>query len=88
MTCNPIVTVTNIDVAKRFYVDILGFSVDFDAGEMMGLLRDQVLILLIAQGSENVRQPAGSSNLSFLADEVDSLFARCVSADADIFAEP
>ena len=88
MECNPIVTVSDVTAAKRFYVDVLGFSVDFDAGEVLGLVKDEVLILLISQDSENVRQPPGSSNISFLTDEVDLLYGNCAVANADILVEP
>ena len=86
--CNPIVTVSDVSAAKRFYLDALGFSVDFDAGEVLGLVKDEVLILLISQDSENVRQLPGSSIISFLTDEVDLLYDQCVAASADILVEP
>jgi catechol 2,3-dioxygenase-like lactoylglutathione lyase family enzyme len=86
--CNPIITVSDITAAKSFYVDVLGFSVDFDTGEVLGLLKDDVLILLISQDSENVRQPPGSSNVSFLTSEVDQLYRNCVAANAEVLVTP
>ncbi len=86
MECNPIVTVSDVSASKRFYIDVLGFSVDFDAGEVVGLLKDKVLILLISQDSENVRQLPGSSNISFLTDEVDLLYEKCIAARGGILA--
>ena len=77
-----------IDNARKFYVDVIGFSIDFDAGDVVGLLKDEVLIMLISEKSENVRQPAGSSNVSFLTYEVDALYDRCVAARADILVAP
>ena len=86
--CNPIITVRDLDVAKQFYVEVLGFSLDFDAGDVLGLLKDEVLVLLIDRASENARQPPGSSNISFLTDEVDSLHAKCASAGVAILVVP
>lgn len=86
--CNPIITVRDLDLAKRFYVDVLGFSVDFETEDVLGLLQNKVLVLIIDQDSENVRQPPGTSNISFLTDEVDSLFDRCASAGVPILVEP
>ena len=88
LECNPIITVSDLEVARRFYVEVLGFSVDFDTGDVLGLHKDKVLVLLISQDSENVRQPPGSSNISFLTDEVDSLYERCTSAGVTILVEP
>jgi len=88
LDCNPIVTVSDLRKAERFYVDVIGFSVDFDSGDVLGLVKDGVLILLISQNSENARQPPGSSNVGFLTDEVDSLYDRCVAASVEILVEP
>jgi catechol 2,3-dioxygenase-like lactoylglutathione lyase family enzyme len=86
--CNPIITVSDIQEAKNFYIDVIGFDLDFDSGDVIGLVNSNVLILLIDQESENVRQPPGSSNISFLTDEVDSLFSRCASAKVDVIERP
>ena len=86
--CIPIVTVSDINSSKEFYVETLGFKVDFDAGEIAGLLHGSVMLYLIDQSSENQRQPAGSANLSFMTDEVDELCERCRRAGAEVFVEP
>lgn len=86
--CIPIVTVSEIDQSKAFYAETLGFHVDFDAGEVAGMLHGNVMIYLISESSENRRQPAGSSNLNFIVDEVDDLFARCREAGAEVIVEP
>ena len=86
--CNPIITVRDVSEARRFYVDVIGFAVDFDVGDVAGLIKDNVLILLMGQDSENVRQPPGSSNISFLTDEVDLLYNKCLAARANILVEP
>ena len=86
--CIPIVTVSRIEQSKTFYTETLGFKVDFDTGEVAGLLHGNVMIYLVSELSENRRQPAGSANLNFLVDEVDELFCRCVESGAEILVIP
>ena len=86
--CIPIVSVSCIETAKSFFVDLLGFTVDFEVDAVVGLLHGSVLIYCIAENSENNRQPAGSANLNFMMDEVDELYSRCLAADVEILVEP
>jgi catechol 2,3-dioxygenase-like lactoylglutathione lyase family enzyme len=86
--CIPIIPVNDLTRAQGFYAETLGFSVDFDFEDVVGLLHGSVLIYLISAASPNCRQPAGSANLNFLVDEVDELFDRCKEADTTILVEP
>ena len=86
--CIPIVTVSDIAKSMSFYTDTLGFRIDFDAGEVSGLLHGNVLIYLIAESSENKRKPAGSANLCFMVDEVDELYERCCAAGSEVLVKP
>ena len=86
--CIPIITVSSVDEAKLFYTDALGFRVDFDAGEVVGLLHGDVMIYLISDASANRRQEAGTANLNFMVDEVDDLFEQCRAAGAEVLVEP
>ena len=86
--CIPIVSVSSIEAAKSFFVDLLGFTVDFEVDDVVGLLHGSVLIYCIAENCENNRQPAGSANLNFMVDEVDELYSRCVAAHVEILVEP
>ena len=73
----PIITVRDISRSVDFYVNSLGFKLDFIYGEpnfYAGLYRDDVEIHLIDKNSPNARQPAGNANLSILTDEVDNLY--------------
>ena len=88
LECNPIITVSELTRARDFYVNVIGFSIDFESDDVIGLVKDEVLILLISGSSENARQPVGSSNVSFLTDEVDSLYDGCVAANANILVKP
>ena len=86
--CIPIVSVSSIEAAKSFFVDLLGLTIDFEVDAVVGLLHGSVLIYCIAENSENNRQPAGSANLNFMMDEVDELYSRCVTAHVEILVEP
>ena len=73
----PIITVRDISRSVDFYVNSLGFKLDFIYGEpnfYAGLYRDDVEIHLIDKNSPYARQPAGNANLSILTDEVDNLY--------------
>ena len=86
--CIPIITIAEMERAKAFYSGVLGFRIDFDAGEVAGLLHGNVMIYLIAESSEHQRQPAGSANLNFMVDEVDGLYERCREAGVEVLVEP
>ena len=86
--CIPIVSVSSIEAAKVWFGDLLGFKVDFDAGEVVGLLHGNIVIYCITDTSENNRQPAGSANLNFMVDEVDDLYDKCVAVGIEVLVEP
>jgi len=88
VSASPVLTVERLADATAFYCGVLGFQLDFDAGDVAGLVRDGVLVLLIDAESPNARQAAGSGNVSFLTTEVDALHRRCRTAGADIIVEP
>lgn len=86
--CIPIIAVRNLERAKTFYMGLLGFGLDFDGSEVVGLLKDRVQIYLIVESSKNTRQEPGTGNLIILTHEVDELFERCRSAGVDVIVEP
>jgi catechol 2,3-dioxygenase-like lactoylglutathione lyase family enzyme len=89
--CIPIITVRDVERATRFYVDVLGFSLDFETGAphfVSGLFKDAVQLMLIGSDGVNVRQQPGTANLNFFADEVDELFSACRDAAVEVIIEP
>ena len=88
LDCIPIITVRDLATAKRFYLDVLGFQLDFDGPDVVGLLRDRVQFYLIVATSQNRRQDPGTGNLVVLVEEVDSVFETCIAAGAEIIIEP
>lgn len=89
--CIPIITVRDPKQAAKFYVDVLGFRLDFEVGApafVTGLLKDSVQVMLVGANSMHVRQPPGTANLSFVADEVDALYSACRAAAVEVIVEP
>ncbi len=86
--CIPIVSVSSVENAKVWFSELLGFRLDFDAGDVIGLVHGEILKNCIAESSHNNRQPAGSANLNFFVDEVDELYAKCVAAGVEVSVEP
>jgi catechol 2,3-dioxygenase-like lactoylglutathione lyase family enzyme len=89
--CIPIITVRDVKRATSFYVDVLGFSVDFETGApdfVTGLFKDAVQVMLIGSDGVNVRQRPGTANVNFFADEVDDLFSACRNAAVEVIVEP
>ena len=65
-----------------------GFQLDFVYREPQfyaGLLKDNVELHLI---SKNLRQPAGTGNLSILASEVDDLYQKLLDLKVEILVSP
>ena len=52
----PILRVESLEASRRYYIETLGFSLDWDAGRMISVSRDQRSIMLCegAQGQRGV----------------------------------
>jgi len=84
----PIFSVSDLSKSIEFYTKTLGFQLDFVYGEPQfyaGLLKDNVELHLI---SKNLRQPAGTGNLSILASEVDDLYQKLLDLKVEILVSP
>jgi len=84
----PIFSVSALSKSIEFYTDTLGFQLDFIYGEPQfyaGLFKDSIELHLV---SKNLRQPAGSGNLSILTDEVDDLHQKLIEAKVQIIVPP
>jgi predicted enzyme related to lactoylglutathione lyase len=49
-TITPILRVDDLERSKRFYFDVLGFSLDWEAPEMVGVSRDGCGLMLCLGG--------------------------------------
>jgi len=88
-SCIPIMTISDIVQAREFYINKLGFKLDFEWGNptgYIGLFRDEVSLHLI--NSTNSRQKAGTGNISFITSEVDSYFQQCLDCQVEIIVPP
>ena len=84
----PIFSVGDLSKSIEFYTETLGFQLDFIYGEPQfyaGLFKDSIELHLV---SKNLRQPAGSGNLSILTDEVDDLHQKLIEAKVQIIVPP
>ena len=84
----PIFSVSDLSKSIEFYTETLGFQLDFIYGEPQfyaGLFKDSVELHLV---SKNLRQPAGSGNLSILTNEVDDLHQKLIDAKVQIIVPP
>ena len=79
-------SVKDVAQAIKFYVDILGFSVDFRFGEYAGVKHGEVLIHL-SQNHPNMRPP-GSGAVYIFCDEVDDFYRDITSKGVKTTAAP
>jgi predicted lactoylglutathione lyase len=76
----PILRVEDIEVSRRYYIQKLGFALDWDhASEMISVSRDQSSIMLC----ERAQGQAGTW-LWFGVDDADALFAEFSAKGANI----
>jgi len=89
----PEIPVSSIDPAARYYVDVLGFQLDWgdDQGGIAGISRDDCRMFLtnapFRQDAGNVARIIVWLNLAS-KQEVDELYHRWREAGAKILAEP
>ena len=79
----PILRVQNIKTSRHFYTDALGFSLDWDAGEMISVSRDGKAIML-CEGDQG--QPG--TWLWIGCDDADVLFDEFSTKGAKIHMPP
>jgi catechol 2,3-dioxygenase-like lactoylglutathione lyase family enzyme len=68
----PVLPVSDIAEARTFYADELGFTVEFEAGDYIGVARDEALLHLDGV----VNAGAGMVTCRVEADGVDDLYAE------------
>jgi catechol 2,3-dioxygenase-like lactoylglutathione lyase family enzyme len=80
----PVLPVSDIAEARGFYSDKLGFTVAFEAGDYIGVSRDEALLHLDGV----VNDGAGMVTCRIEADGVDDLYAELEPAGVIDPAEP
>jgi len=79
----PILRVQDIEASRRYYIQTLGFSLDWDAGRMISVSRDRKPIMLCegAQGQAGVWLWVG-------VEDADQFFAEFSAKGAHIRSQP
>ena len=79
----PILRVEDLDVSRRYYIETLGFSLDWDTEGMASVSRDGKSIMLCEreQGQPGVWLWVG-------VDDADALFAEFTAKGARIRSQP
>ena len=82
-TLTPILRVEDLGASRRYYMQTLGFSLDWDAGTMISVSRDRKSIMLCegAQGQPGVWLWIG-------VDDADVFFAEFLAKGAHIRSQP
>ncbi len=79
----PILRVEDLEASRRYYIQTLGFSLDWDADAMISVSRDGKSIMLCerAQGRPGVWLWIG-------VEDADALFAEFVAKNAQVRSPP
>jgi predicted lactoylglutathione lyase len=79
----PILRVEDLEASRRYYIETLGFSLDWDAGTMISVSRDRKSIMLCegAQGQTGVWLWVG-------AEDADAFFTEFLAKGAYIRSPP
>lgn len=79
----PILRVQDLDVSRSYYAQKLGFSLDWDAGRMISVSRDNKSIMLCER-----EQGQPGTWLWIGVDDADALFAELSAKGARIKSPP
>jgi catechol 2,3-dioxygenase-like lactoylglutathione lyase family enzyme len=80
----PILRVQDLEVSRRYYIDKLGFSLDWDAGSMISVSRDRKGIMLCERDQGN----PGTWLWIGIDGDADALFAEYSAKGAHIKSAP
>ncbi len=82
---SPVLRVANTEAALKFYRDTMGFTVDFQYDDYVGLRLEQAGLHLSKPGPG---KPAGGGTVYLFCDEVDAYFGRIRALGAKPASEP
>jgi catechol 2,3-dioxygenase-like lactoylglutathione lyase family enzyme len=78
----PVLQVKTIDIAIAFYVDLLGFSLDFQMRDYAGVHLGKAAIYLCNHTFH--QRPLGGGAVTIVCDKIDDYYNRLVAANAPI----
>jgi len=76
-----ILHVSDVETSAKYYIETLGFSLDFKYNDMTGLEYGQVLIYLSGP-KQDVKKAAGQGSIYIFCDEVDEYYMDITSKGA------
>lgn len=83
-----IFSVSDLATSLKYYVDTLGFSIDFEYGAIAGLHYGNVLLQLSGPDLIGNRKATGEGHMYIFCDEVDQYFQDIVAKGALVIIEP
>jgi uncharacterized glyoxalase superfamily protein PhnB len=82
----PVFQVASVDVALKYYTEVLGFSEDFRFGDYAGVKLGGACIHLSGHSIHD--RPVGAGTAYIFCDEVDAYFADITGKGVTAKAEP
>ena len=82
----PVLRVTNIDAALKYYTGVLGFSEDFRFGDYAGIKLGSVLVHFSGHSVHD--RPIGGGTVYVFCDEIDSYYDEIMTKGALVVTEP
>ena len=79
-----VMPVSDVDVAIRYYVDVLGFTQQFKYGKYAGVRLGNVEIHLNANGPKT----PGNGDIYIFCDEIDEYYTGIVARGAKVQGQP
>lgn len=80
--------VSDLAASVKFYTDVLGFTIDFEFGSVVGLHHGNVLIHLSGPAAVGNKKAVGEGHIYIFCDEVDDYFREAAAKGADAFIPP
>ncbi|MEE1946624.1 glyoxalase superfamily protein [Pedobacter sp. KR3-3] len=74
LSLTAIIHVTDLNKALDYYKDVLGFKVDFEFGEYVGLNYDDVALHLNGVTNHGIKKAPGSAHFAIDCSEVDAYY--------------
>ncbi|WP_341837989.1 glyoxalase superfamily protein [Chitinophaga pollutisoli] len=84
----PIFQVSDLPAAIAFYTNVLGFSVDFEFGSVVGISMGEIQIHLSGSASSGNKKAIGEGHVYIFCDEVDDYYNEIIAKGAGVFIPP
>ncbi|WP_298716556.1 glyoxalase superfamily protein [Chitinophaga sp.] len=84
----PIFQVSDLNAAVAFYTNVLGFSVDFEFGSVVGIRHGAIQIHLSGPASAGNKKAVGEGHVYIFCNEVDDYYDEIRAKGANAFIPP